>query len=59
MTGWVRQKIWRERKVVGDVLGSEAGEMELDVLFLHHPDELGFWLCVLVEVELKHGELRF
>ena len=24
MTGWIRQKIWRERKVIGDVAGSEV-----------------------------------
>lgn len=59
MTGWVKQKIWRERKVIDDVAGSEAGEIGLDVFFLHRPDGLGFWLCVLVEVELKHSELKF
>ena len=30
MTGWVRQKIWRERKVIDDVAGSEVGN-SLDI----------------------------
>lgn len=39
MTGWIRQKIWRERKVIGDVAGSEVGN-GLGFICnysLHHP----------------------